>query len=359
MGGAAVATRSVASARPDRWLILAGFALLTACTQWLWLAYAPITTQTHQIMAVSEGAVGDLAGIFPFVYVILALPAGRWLDTRFARALGLGGHIIDLLGMLVAHAYLLEPGFVQLCFQLRFLIREAKARLAKPPEVVERGKQGLRPGLRGFQGIPHRVLQFALAGREFRRVVIERRGILARGMGMPAEGLMGGVDPGGDSHEREGSKNREEDAADQNGRTARSRSSGRCPPGGPSRRLGAQAHRRRRPATGGPGRRVNRGSRSVSEPVPRRFPGRSGSRSRADMCPRNRRRSAGVRSIAQSPHGGPPAVRHAAGLADQRPVPPRGGSSGQRLSTEFARFFGGIHLAHRTPSFMFSIASLI
>ena len=60
---------------------LAGFALLTACTQWLWLAYAPITTQTHQIMAVSEGAVGDLAGIFPFVYVILALPAGRWSNT--------------------------------------------------------------------------------------------------------------------------------------------------------------------------------------------------------------------------------------------------------------------------------------
>ena len=100
MGGAAVATRGVASARPDRWLILAGFALLTACTQWLWLAYAPITTQTHQVMAVSEGAVGDLAGIFPFVYVILALPAGRWLDTRFARALGLGAVLTGAGGLL-------------------------------------------------------------------------------------------------------------------------------------------------------------------------------------------------------------------------------------------------------------------
>ena len=62
---------------------LGRLSLLTACTQWLWLAYAPITTQTHQIMRVSEGAVGDLAGIFPFVYVILALPAGRWLDAWF------------------------------------------------------------------------------------------------------------------------------------------------------------------------------------------------------------------------------------------------------------------------------------
>jgi predicted MFS family arabinose efflux permease len=76
--------------RMNRWVILAGYALLTACTQLLWLAYAPITTQTHRIMGVSEGAVGDLAIIFPLMYVILALPAGRWLDTGFGRALGLG-----------------------------------------------------------------------------------------------------------------------------------------------------------------------------------------------------------------------------------------------------------------------------
>jgi predicted MFS family arabinose efflux permease len=87
-------------ARVNRWVILAGFALLTACTQWLWLAYAPITTQAHQLMAVSEGAVGDLAGIFPLVYVILALPAGRWLDARFGRALGLGAALTGAGGLL-------------------------------------------------------------------------------------------------------------------------------------------------------------------------------------------------------------------------------------------------------------------
>ena len=76
--------------RMNRWVILAGYALLAACTQLLWLAYAPITTQTHRIMGVSQGAVGDLAVIFPLMYVILALPAGRWLDTGFGRALGLG-----------------------------------------------------------------------------------------------------------------------------------------------------------------------------------------------------------------------------------------------------------------------------
>jgi predicted MFS family arabinose efflux permease len=85
-----VATQNVTSVRAGRWVILAGYALLAACTQLLWLAYAPITTQTHRIMGVSQGAVGDLAVIFPLMYVILALPAGRWLDARFGRALGLG-----------------------------------------------------------------------------------------------------------------------------------------------------------------------------------------------------------------------------------------------------------------------------
>ncbi len=85
-----MATHTAALVRMNRWVILAGYALLTACTQLLWLAYAPITTQTHRAMGVSAGAVGDLAIIFPLVYVILALPAGRWLDARFGQALGLG-----------------------------------------------------------------------------------------------------------------------------------------------------------------------------------------------------------------------------------------------------------------------------
>jgi predicted MFS family arabinose efflux permease len=88
------------AARMNRWAILAGYALLAASTQLLWLAYAPITTQTHRIMGVSSGAVGDLAGIFPLMYVVLALPAGRWLDARFGRALGLGAVLTAAGGLL-------------------------------------------------------------------------------------------------------------------------------------------------------------------------------------------------------------------------------------------------------------------
>src|SRR5258708_15158548 len=41
-------------------------------------------------MKVDLGTVGDLAAIFPFIYVVLALPTGRWLDARFGQALGAG-----------------------------------------------------------------------------------------------------------------------------------------------------------------------------------------------------------------------------------------------------------------------------
>ena len=92
--------QGAAPARVNRWVILGGYAMLAACTQFLWLAYAPITTQTHKLMGVSSGAVGDLAGIFPFMYVILALPAGRWLDARFGRALGLGAVLTGAGGLL-------------------------------------------------------------------------------------------------------------------------------------------------------------------------------------------------------------------------------------------------------------------
>ena len=84
------ATVSVSSVRTSRWVILAGYGLLAACTQLLWLSYASITAQAHRAMGVSEGTVGDLAVIFPLMYVILALPTGRWLDVSFRRALSAG-----------------------------------------------------------------------------------------------------------------------------------------------------------------------------------------------------------------------------------------------------------------------------
>ena len=101
----------------NRWVILGGYGLLAACSQLLWLSFAPITTQAHRVMGVSAGAVGDLAGIFPLMYVVLALPCGRWLDARFERALSVGailtacGGLLRLLGP-ASYGWVLAGQFV-------------------------------------------------------------------------------------------------------------------------------------------------------------------------------------------------------------------------------------------------------
>jgi MFS family permease len=73
-----------------RWAILAAYAALAATTQLLWLSFAAIDTKAAVAMHVDVGTVGDLAAIFPFVYIVLAMPTGRWLDMRFAQALSVG-----------------------------------------------------------------------------------------------------------------------------------------------------------------------------------------------------------------------------------------------------------------------------
>jgi predicted MFS family arabinose efflux permease len=81
---------SVATLSISRWAILGAYALLAATTQLLWLTFAAVDTQTAKVMGVDVGTVGDLAVIFPGIYILLALPTGRWLDMRFEQALGYG-----------------------------------------------------------------------------------------------------------------------------------------------------------------------------------------------------------------------------------------------------------------------------
>ena len=88
------------AATSARWAILGAYSLLAACTQMLWLSFAAIDTDTARALRVDVGTVGDLAIIFPFVYIVLALPTGRWLDVRFAQALSAGA-ILTGAGALV------------------------------------------------------------------------------------------------------------------------------------------------------------------------------------------------------------------------------------------------------------------
>ncbi|WP_007511830.1 MULTISPECIES: MFS transporter [Pseudofrankia] len=74
----------------SRWAALAGYAAVAACTQMLWLTYAPITTDAAKHYHVSEGAIGTLANVFPLLYVVLGIPAGKLLDRSFRTWLAVG-----------------------------------------------------------------------------------------------------------------------------------------------------------------------------------------------------------------------------------------------------------------------------
>ncbi|MGY2875887.1 MFS family permease [Marmoricola sp. URHA0025 HA25] len=77
-------------AHRSRWLVLGAFGLLVCSSQVLWLSFAPITPEAHRALHVSEGAIGDLAVINPLMFVLVAIPAGRWMDRRFGAALSAG-----------------------------------------------------------------------------------------------------------------------------------------------------------------------------------------------------------------------------------------------------------------------------
>lgn len=87
------------AAEKGRWLPVAAYAALAAATQVLWLTFAPLTTASAHHYHVSETAIGWLAEIFPLLYVVLALPAGRLLDRSFHRWLAVGAVLTALGGI--------------------------------------------------------------------------------------------------------------------------------------------------------------------------------------------------------------------------------------------------------------------
>lgn len=97
----AVPTRSV-----QRVGVLLAFSTLVVASQVLWLSFASITDKTADALGVSEGAVGDLAVINAAMFVILAIPAGRWMDRHYGGTLAAGA-VFTAAGALVRFA---DPG---------------------------------------------------------------------------------------------------------------------------------------------------------------------------------------------------------------------------------------------------------
>jgi predicted MFS family arabinose efflux permease len=80
--------RSPVTPARGAWAPVIWYALVAAAVQMLWLTFAAITTDSAHRYGVSVTAVGWLSEIFPLLYVVLAIPAGALLDTRFRPALG-------------------------------------------------------------------------------------------------------------------------------------------------------------------------------------------------------------------------------------------------------------------------------
>lgn len=73
-----------------QWRPVIAYTALSAANQMLWLTYTPITTGSAHHYGVSAAAIGWLAEIFPLLYVVLAVPAGRLIDRDLPRWLAVG-----------------------------------------------------------------------------------------------------------------------------------------------------------------------------------------------------------------------------------------------------------------------------
>lgn len=99
-----------------RWVVLAAYMLIAALTQLMWLNYAPITSQTQELMGASEFQVVLLALMFPLIYIPVSIPAGIVIDRkgfRYAVTIGAvltagcsflrlfaGNYVLVLIGMI-------------------------------------------------------------------------------------------------------------------------------------------------------------------------------------------------------------------------------------------------------------------
>jgi len=77
----------VLTGKIGRAIALAGFPILVFASQVVWVSYSPVTTKVAADLGVGKDAVGLLVMLFPILYILMAYPAGRLLDTWFKGSL--------------------------------------------------------------------------------------------------------------------------------------------------------------------------------------------------------------------------------------------------------------------------------
>ncbi len=89
-----------------RWVVLLVFMFINITIQILWICYAPVTVEAAQYYHVSNLNIGLLAMIFMIVYIPLAIPAARAIDTcGLKKAVGFGAILLGVFGLLRGHLH--------------------------------------------------------------------------------------------------------------------------------------------------------------------------------------------------------------------------------------------------------------
>lgn len=89
------------SAGVMRWVVLGLFMLVAGLSQALWLNYAPLITTVQAKYGVSEASASLLVLVFPLIYVLLSVHAGRLTDTKGYRfTVGLGAWLMAVFACL-------------------------------------------------------------------------------------------------------------------------------------------------------------------------------------------------------------------------------------------------------------------
>ena len=84
-----------------RWAVLVAFMLVVAINQFLWITFAPITTDAAHFYGVSDLSIGLLSMVFMIVFVIVSIPASWVIDTYGIRvAVGIGAVLTGIFGFL-------------------------------------------------------------------------------------------------------------------------------------------------------------------------------------------------------------------------------------------------------------------
>jgi predicted MFS family arabinose efflux permease len=81
--------------RVRRWGVLAAYTAVVGINQMLWLNFGPLLSLVQRRYGVSELAASSLLLVFPLLYVVFSIPAGRLIDRRGYRfAVGAGALVM-------------------------------------------------------------------------------------------------------------------------------------------------------------------------------------------------------------------------------------------------------------------------